>query len=226
MSAPRADRRPRPHGRLVESLAPETACRDRRRRGHRQRRPAERRPTPTWRSISRPPRRSPATSRALAARGINLVIGTTGWQEHEARIGASVAARRIGVVVGAELRARRQPVRRARRARGRALRGRRNSARGSTNCITRAKKRRAVGHGDRHARRDAERRLHRADRRRVDARRVDSRHAHRWFRRPGRDDNADAHRPRSHRFARGALAAAKWVNGRQAGSRCVMFSGL
>jgi 4-hydroxy-tetrahydrodipicolinate reductase len=37
-------------------------------------------------------------SRALAARGTNLVIGTTGWQEHEAEVRAAVADHPIGVV--------------------------------------------------------------------------------------------------------------------------------
>ena len=41
----------------------------------------------------------PATLPALAARGINVVIGTTGWQAHEAAMRAVVAERGIGVVV-------------------------------------------------------------------------------------------------------------------------------
>ena len=43
----------------------------------------------------------PATLPLLAARGINLVIGTTGWQADEAAMRAVVAERGIGVVVGA-----------------------------------------------------------------------------------------------------------------------------
>jgi 4-hydroxy-tetrahydrodipicolinate reductase len=39
-----------------------------------------------------------ANSRVLAARGTNLVIGTTGWQEHEAEVRAAVGDHPIGVV--------------------------------------------------------------------------------------------------------------------------------
>ena len=38
-------------------------------------------------------------ARALAARGINLVIGTTGWQQHEAALRTAVAESGVGVVV-------------------------------------------------------------------------------------------------------------------------------
>lgn len=38
---------------------------------------------------------------ALAARGINCVIGTTGWQAHEPALRATAAAHRIGVVAAA-----------------------------------------------------------------------------------------------------------------------------
>ena len=41
----------------------------------------------------------PAMLPALAARGINVVIGTTGWQAHEAALRAVVAEHGIGVVV-------------------------------------------------------------------------------------------------------------------------------
>jgi 4-hydroxy-tetrahydrodipicolinate reductase len=41
----------------------------------------------------------PATLPALAARGINVVVGTTGWQAHEAAMRAVVAEHGIGVVV-------------------------------------------------------------------------------------------------------------------------------
>jgi 4-hydroxy-tetrahydrodipicolinate reductase len=37
-------------------------------------------------------------SRVLAARGTNLVIGTTGWQEHEAEVRAAVGGHPIGIV--------------------------------------------------------------------------------------------------------------------------------
>jgi 4-hydroxy-tetrahydrodipicolinate reductase len=38
-------------------------------------------------------------ARALAARGINLVIGTTGWQQHEAVLRQAVADAGVGIVV-------------------------------------------------------------------------------------------------------------------------------
>jgi len=41
----------------------------------------------------------PTTVLALAARGINVVVGTTGWQAHEAAMRAVVAQHGIGVVV-------------------------------------------------------------------------------------------------------------------------------
>ena len=41
----------------------------------------------------------PTTLPALAARGINVVVGTTGWQAHEAAMRAVVAEHGIGVVV-------------------------------------------------------------------------------------------------------------------------------
>jgi 4-hydroxy-tetrahydrodipicolinate reductase len=40
----------------------------------------------------------PANLRRLAARGINVVIGTTGWQSHEEALRADAAVRTIGVV--------------------------------------------------------------------------------------------------------------------------------
>jgi 4-hydroxy-tetrahydrodipicolinate reductase len=40
----------------------------------------------------------PANLRRLAARGINVVIGTTGWQAHEEALRADAAVRTIGVV--------------------------------------------------------------------------------------------------------------------------------
>lgn len=43
----------------------------------------------------------PTTLPALAARGLNVVIGTTGWQAHEAAMRAVVAEHGIGVVVAA-----------------------------------------------------------------------------------------------------------------------------
>jgi 4-hydroxy-tetrahydrodipicolinate reductase len=39
-----------------------------------------------------------ANARALAERGTNLVIGTTGWQAHEAEVRAAIGAHPIGVV--------------------------------------------------------------------------------------------------------------------------------
>src|SRR5262245_1464603 len=41
----------------------------------------------------------PANAVALARRGINLVIGTTGWASHEAAVRAAVAESGTGVVV-------------------------------------------------------------------------------------------------------------------------------
>ena len=65
----------------------------------------------------------PANARRLAARGTHLVIGTTGWQDEEEALRRELAAQPIGVVFGAELRARRQSVRGAGRGRsGRAAR--------------------------------------------------------------------------------------------------------
>ena len=39
-----------------------------------------------------------ANARVLAERGTNLVIGTTGWQEHEVEVRAAIGAHPIGVV--------------------------------------------------------------------------------------------------------------------------------
>ena len=59
------------------------------------------------------------------------------------------------------------------------------------------------------------RRLRAADRRGVDARGVDSRHAYRRVRRPAETITL-THTARDRTgFARGALAAAEWVNGRR-----------
>ena len=52
----------------------------------------------TWRSISRWPRPCPRIFRVLAARGMNIVIGATGWQAQEPRLRAEAEARGIGVV--------------------------------------------------------------------------------------------------------------------------------
>lgn len=41
---------------------------------------------------------TPANARALAARGVSLVIGTTGWQSEEAALRADLAAERTGVI--------------------------------------------------------------------------------------------------------------------------------
>lgn len=43
----------------------------------------------------------PITLPQLAARGVNVVIGTTGWQEHEAELRAAVARAGIGVLASA-----------------------------------------------------------------------------------------------------------------------------
>jgi len=43
----------------------------------------------------------PVTMPALAGRGINTVIGTTGWQAHESTLRAVVADRNVGVVAAA-----------------------------------------------------------------------------------------------------------------------------
>jgi 4-hydroxy-tetrahydrodipicolinate reductase len=40
-----------------------------------------------------------ANARALASRGINLVIGTTGWSQHEAALRQAVADAGVGIVV-------------------------------------------------------------------------------------------------------------------------------
>jgi len=40
-----------------------------------------------------------ANARALASRGINLVIGTTGWSQHEAALRKTVADAGVGIVV-------------------------------------------------------------------------------------------------------------------------------
>src|ERR1700755_359977 len=46
-----------------------------------------------------PPDSVIANAQALAARGIGLVIGTTGWAQHEAALRQTVADAGIGVVV-------------------------------------------------------------------------------------------------------------------------------
>ncbi len=89
-------------GQLVESLAPEYGAtiagvidehsgerRDRRRRVT---------ATSTWRSISRWPTRWSKNLPQLAARKINVVIGTTGWQAQEAAMRAIAEEAGIGVL--------------------------------------------------------------------------------------------------------------------------------
>ena len=141
---------------------------------------------------------------ALAARGINVVIGTTGWQDDGSRRCARARGAAASASSRAELLARRQPLpgiaRDARRLLARAA-GR--SAPGFTRSHHAPRRtRRRARRCDRS--RDAVAGLHDADRRRVDARRLDSGHAHGRLRRPGRDDHADAHGPRSLRSSRAA----------------------
>ena len=75
--------------------------------------------------------------RALAAAGINVVIGTTGWQEASARVREVVERSGIGAVAAPELLDRRDSLRRDRQERqppaGRLTR---NTARTCTRCIT------------------------------------------------------------------------------------------
>ena len=81
------------------------------------------------------------TCRRWRRRGINVVVGTTGWQQHEAALRQAVADAGVGHRRRAELLDRRRAVRGDGRARGGAVRRRRpSSARGSTRRITRRRR--------------------------------------------------------------------------------------
>ena len=148
-----AARRPRQDGTAGRAAgAASTAARSpassiRSRRAHGGARRSDAGATSTSRSTSRRPTPSSTNVPALARRGINVVIGTTGWQAHEADAAAGRRRRRHRRRRGAELLDRRRAVRGDRRAGGDAVRGagrvRRVAARGAS----RDEEGRAVGHG-------------------------------------------------------------------------------
>ena len=120
-------------------------------------------------SISRSPDAVMTNVPALARRGINIVLGTTGWQPHEPALRQRRRRRRHRHRRRAELLDRRRAVRGDRRARGGAVRRRsRTSAPGCTKRITREEGR-AVGHGAAAQARDGAGGLTTADRRLVHA---------------------------------------------------------
>ena len=156
----------------------------------------------------------PATCRHLAARGTNVVIGTTGWQEHEAATARELAA------LPASAWCRRRISRSAStcswlssRARQSFRRRSRSSARGFTRCITRTKKDAPSGTALGDQRRDAKARIQPPiDVASTRAGSIPGTHT------VGFDGPAETitltHTARDRAgFARGALEAAQWVNG-------------
>ncbi|MEZ5283907.1 MAG: hypothetical protein R2712_03675 [Vicinamibacterales bacterium] len=109
----------------------------------------------------------PVTMPALAGRGINTVIGTTGWQAHESTLRAVVADRNVGVVARRTL-ARHGPLPEGGRgSRPPASRSTTSSAPGLRSTTT--KEGRAVRHGAGPADRHDGRRVRARHRRVVDA---------------------------------------------------------
>ncbi len=154
-------------------------------------------------------------ARDLAARG-TLVIGTTGWQDEEAAVREELARHPVGVIAAPNFAlgvnifialAANAPPSSWPRAGVRRL---------DSRAPSRREERRAVRHCDRVSTGDCAGRDTIRDRRRVDACRVDSGHAHGRIRRSCGYHYAHAHGARPHAvFARGALEAARWVNGRR-----------
>ena len=138
---------------------------------------------------------------ALARRGVNVVLGTTGWQAHEAALPAAVADRRdrrgcvapnfsAGVVLFEAI------VAEAARADSRRSR---TSAPGFTKSHHAAKKDAPSGTALLLKRAMEEAGYARPIDVVVDARGLDSRHAHGRLRRPGGNDDADPHGARPQR---------------------------
>ena len=88
-----------------------------------------------------------ANARALAGRGISLVIGTTGWSQHETALRAGRRERRHRRGRGAEFLDRRRAVRGDRGAGGAAVRAAGRLRRVRARVASRGEKRRAVRHG-------------------------------------------------------------------------------
>ena len=204
-------------GRLVESLAPSTGSRSP--AGRSRRTPVA---APTWPdadvaidfSIAR---RGAANLPALAARGISVVIGTTGWGAHEAahppRSGGARHRRRRR----AELRARREPVRRDRGARRGADVAPRRVRRLDSRAASRGEEGRAVGHRA-GARCEIDARLGLPCGRSMSRRRAPASipGTHTIGFDGGGETITLTHTARDRSvFARGALEAARWVEGRR-----------
>ena len=154
-----------------------------------------------------------ANAQALAARGISLVIGTTGWSQHEAALRKTVADAGVGIVVApnfstgvvlfealvahaAKLFAPQQDF-------AAFIHEAHHSAKKDAPSGTAFLLKRAMEQAG----------FPQADRRLLDARGIHSRHAHDRVRRPGGNDYADAHRARPYRVrprrARGGALGAR-----------------
>ena len=136
-------------GQIVESLAPDLRLRAGR---HRHR---ARCPTPSRRDYGQVdvaidftvPEAVPVNLPQLAARGINVVIGTTGWLAHEAGAQGRSRARRDWRGRLGQLLPRHEPVHAARRGCRPALRRARRRRRLDPRAASRGQEGRAVGHG-------------------------------------------------------------------------------
>ncbi len=177
--------------------------------------------TSTWRSTSRRRTRSMTTCRRWPGGGINVVLGTTGWQAHEAELRKAVADAGSGIVAAPNFSTGvvlfEAIVAQAATALGRPGRIWRLAARGAS----RAKEGRAVGHRAQAEAGDGRSRVSSADRRGGLAGRLHSGHAHDWFRRTVGIDYADAYGARPRRLrARRADGGAVGQGPARAGSRC------
>ena len=140
------------HGRMgtAGGIARAGVRRDHRRRDRRAFRAEARSPratsaTSTWRSTSRWPTRCRRTCRSWPARKINVVIGTTGWQAHEAAMRDDRRERRHRRARGGEFLARHEHVPAGRRRGEPALRAARRIRRLDSRVASRDEEGRAVG---------------------------------------------------------------------------------
>ena len=157
----------------------------------------------------------PGNVARLAARGIDVVIGTTGWRAREAELRRIAQDAAIGVVaapnfaIGVNLFAalveRAGELLKDHPAFGAWIHELHHAAKRDAPSGTALQLEAAFRRGGL----DQDRSID------LDARGIDSRHAHRRFRQRRRDDHADAYGARfTSGFARGALEAARWVHGR------------
>ena len=205
-------------GQIVESLAPDLRLRAGR----------HRRPTRDPDAFSRDyghvdvaidftlPEAVPVNLPQLAARGINVVIGTTGWLAHEAALRAEAARAGIGVVASANFSLGMNLFLLARRGCRPAVRAARRRRRVDPRAAPRGQEGRAVGHRAAAAAGDGRRRL-RAREIDVAATRAGSIPGTHTIGFDGPSETVTlTHTVRDRGvFARGALEAARWLVGRR-----------